>query len=300
MSRILVTGGSEFLGHNLIPALARQHEVFAGYLVNPPERISAAPVLIDVTQPDLLSRQFNAIRPDLVVHAAAMSRPDECEENPVKAGQLIVEGTGNIARACGRYSARLVHISTDLVFDGRRGWYTEEDAVSGISIYSNCKIDAEKLVLETAPASTILRVSLMYGRGARAHPGQIDLMLRGWRAGHSGTFFTDQYRTPLFAPQVADIVEALLRRADYRGILHAGGGERLSRFKFAELLAERVKARRELIRPGSMLDNKSAAPRGADCSLVSLRLERELGVKPVTCTEGLDSLVTDGYLQPLA
>ncbi len=298
MTRILITGGSGFLGQNIAPLLAQRHEVFAGFFTHPPEGISAS-TRIDVTRPDLLWREFRALKPDLVVHAASMARPDECQANPERARQVIVEGTAGVTRACNSLGCRLVFISTDLVFDGRRGYYTETDPTSGISVYADCKIQAEKVVRDNAPAATILRIALLYGRGTAAHPGQIELMLRPWRAGIPSTFFTDQYRTPLFAPVVADVVEALLLRPDFCGILHAGGGERVSRYEFAELVAERVQAPRGLLRPGSMWDSQAAAPRGADCSLVSKRLEAELGIRPMTCSEGLDVLLKTGDLRPL-
>ncbi len=298
MTRILITGGSGFLGQNIAPLLAQKHEVFAGYYTSPPEGIPAS-ILIDVTRPDLLSRELQALKPDMVVHAASMAKPDECQANPDRARQVIVEGTANVTHACNRLGCRLIFVSTDLVFDGGRGYYTETDPTTGISVYADCKIQAERLVSESTPEATILRIALLYGRGTAAHPGQIELMLRNWRAGIPCTFFTDQYRTPLFAPLVADIVEALLR-GDFCGILHAGGGERVSRFAFAELVAERVGASRRLIRPGSMWDSQAAAPRGADCSLVSKRLEEELGIRPMTCAEGLDVLLKSGYLRPLA
>jgi dTDP-4-dehydrorhamnose reductase len=299
MTRILIIGGSGLLGHNIVRPLAQKHELFAGFFKNPPAGISASPILIDITRSDLLSRQIGALGPAMVVHAAGIASPDECEANPDGARQLIVEGTRNVVRACGECGCRLVFISTDLVFDGRRGCYREEDSVAGINVYADCKIAAERVVQENMPSATILRIALLYGKGTPAHPGQIELMLWNWRAGISGTFFTDQYRTPLFAPQVADIAEALLNRPDFHGVLHAGGGERVSRFAFAGLVAERVNAPRELIRPGSMWDIKATARRGADCSLVSNRLERELGIKPLTCAEGLDLLVKSGYLKPM-
>ena len=300
MTRILITGGSGFLGHNIAPVLAKGHEVFQGYFRNTPSAASGMAVAIDITQPARLLEQFEVIQPDIVVHAAAMTQPDECEEHPEEARLLIVEGTRNVARACAACGCRLIHVSTDLVFDGRRGHYLEGDPVTGISIYSNSKIEAEKVVQEIAASATILRVALLYGQGTAAHPGNIESTLRSWRAGRPLTFYTDQYRTPLFARQAAEVIEALLARPDFRGILHVGGGERVSRFAFAELLAQRVNAPRRLLQPGSMWESKAVAPRGADCSLTSAKLQSELGIRPLTCSEGLDTLVRSGYLEPLS
>jgi dTDP-4-dehydrorhamnose reductase len=300
MTRILLTGGSGFLGQNMIPSLAEKYDVFVGYFAHVPPSVHGSPVAVDITRDEEISHCLRLIRPDLVVHAAAMAKPDECERNPREARRLIVEGTRNVARLCREHSCRLVHVSTDLVFDGRRGSYTENDPVGAPGVYAGSKVEAERIVQAVTPSATILRVALLYGFGTGARPGYIGRTLQSWRAGTAGVFFTDQYRTPLFAPQAADIIDALVTHPDFNGILHAGGGERVSRFRFAQLLAERVNAPAELIHPGSMWENNAAAPRGADCSLISLRLERELRIKPLTCSEGLDLLVGAGYLRSLA
>jgi dTDP-4-dehydrorhamnose reductase len=300
MTRIFVTGASGFLGQNITPALAARYEIFAGYLSHTPAPVHGSPVAVDITLHEELGRLFDLVAPDLVVHAAAMANPDECERNPGKATRVIVEGTRNVTRLCRAHGCRLVHISTDLVFDGRRGFYIEGDPVGAPGIYAGSKVEAEEIVREITPSATILRAALLYGRGTVTRPGYIESTLQAWRDGRPGVFFTDQYRTPLFAPQLADIIDALVARPDFRGILHAGGGERVSRHGFAQLLARRVNAPAELIRAGSMWDNRAAAPRGADCSLVSDRLERELGIVPLTCSEGLDLLAGEGYLKPLS
>ncbi len=299
MSRILITGGSGFLGQNIAPLLARRHQVFASFFRNACRASGENIFRLDVTSYVELVEQFRAIGPELVVHAAAMTNPDECEREPEEAKRLILGGTINVARICAECNCRLIYISTDLVFDGRRGRYTEEDPVCGISVYAGRKIEAEMAVQEIAPSATILRVALLYGQGTAARPGYIELTLRDWRRAQPVTFFTDQYRTPLFAPYVADIVEAIEAHPEFKGVLHAGGGQRLSRCSFAQLLAERVGAPAELVQPGSMWNHKAAAPRGQDCSLISRRLEQELGLRPPTCSEGLDLLVKSGYLKPL-
>jgi dTDP-4-dehydrorhamnose reductase len=120
-----------------------------------------------------------------------------------------------------------------------------------------------------------------------------------WRSGQAMTFYVDQYRPPTFAPQVADVVGDLLVHAELSGVFHLGGSDRLSRYDFGLLLAHQVGAPRTLVQPGSMWDTAGAAPRGADCSLVSTKIVQLLGVKPLKCSEGLEKMCRDGYLLPL-
>ncbi len=294
MTRILITGASGFLGHNLAVCLGRHHEIFAGYCTAPPDDGTGTPVRFDVADAGAVLGQTRKVRPELVVHAAAMSRPDECERTPDRALEVIVAGTRNIAEACARISARLVHISTDLVFDGKRGRYTESDAVHGISVYARAKIQAERIVSETSPSSVILRVALLYGVGSTSHPGSVVEIVRAWHEGRTLTFYTDQFRTPVFAPEIAEIVQRILEHSALRGVFHAGGPDRISRFELALALAERAGIPPELVRPVSMQDSQAAAPRGADCSLVSEKLRQSLGISFMSNIEALDFMLREG------
>jgi len=114
------------------------------------------------------------------------------------------------------------------------------------------------------------------------------------------TFYVDQYRTPTFAPQVADVVQKLLLHPESAGVFHVGGSDRLSRYDFGLLLAHQVGAPGSLVQAGSMWDTAGAAPRGADCSLVSTKIVELLGVKPLACSEGLKKMCRDGYLLSLS
>ncbi len=299
MTRILITGASGFLGHNLATLLSARYEVFAAYFANSPAPGRFAAVQIDVSNAEEVLTQVERARPALVVHCAAMSQPDECERMPERAIEVIVAGTRNIAEACSRISARLIHISTDLVFDGERGRYTEEDSVHGISVYARAKIQAERIVQSIATSSVILRVALLYGIGSTSHPGSMASTVRRWREGRAQTFYTDQYRTPTFAPQVADAVSRLASRPEVHGLFHLGGADRVSRFEFAIFLAMRAGVPLALVHPGSMQDAQSPAPRGPDCSLASGRIRDALGIRLLPCAEALDLMQRDGLLQRL-
>jgi dTDP-4-dehydrorhamnose reductase len=256
-------------------------------------------VPFDVTEREQLADQLTRLKPDLVVHAAALSQPDACEKAPDRAQSVIVGGSRNMAQAASEHGFRLIHISTDLVFDGTKGNYTEEDPVRGISVYSRAKIEAETMVRELSPGAVILRIAVLYGPGNPHNPGFVDSVMARWRSGQPMVFYVDQYRTPTFAPQVAEVVEKALSHPELSGVLHLGGGDRMSRYDFGLLLARQVGASRSLVQPGSMWDALGAAPRGADCSLISSRIGTLLGVKPVTCAEGLEEMVRGGFLVPL-
>jgi len=300
MARILITGASGFLGTTLTRELAADHDLVACYCAHRPTLERGEALQLDITRADEVDRRLRSLAPHLVVHGAALSQLDACEREPQSARAVIVEGTHNVARSARAARARLVHISTDLVFDGKRGNYSEDDPVRGISVYARAKIEAEAVVAGIDPEAAILRVSVLYGRGNAAYPGFLDTVLAKWRAGEPMKFYTDQFRTPTFAPQVADAVRRLIERPGGGGLLHLGGADRLSRYEFAQLVAAAVGAPANLVLPGSMYDAAGAAPRGADCSLRSEKIRRSLGIEPMRCREGLRRLAAEGRLERIS
>src|SRR5215510_4214127 len=195
MFRILITGGSGFIGSILGNSLSAKYDVFAAYL-NSRQPQSGMPLQFDIRDAEQVVRAFDITRPDCVIHTAALTKPDYCETRPAETHAVNVTGTRNVVDACNRLAAKLIHVSTDLVFDGKKGNYSEEDAVRGLNEYSRSKIAAEDVVLSESPGAVILRLSIIYGPRHAVHPGFLDEMLAYWQKGQAMGFFTDQYRNP--------------------------------------------------------------------------------------------------------
>ena len=182
----------------------------------PPEGLSGAWHRVDVRDPGAVEVALSGV--DAVVHTAyRQGGADEWSTN--------VDGSAVVAAASAR--CRLLHLSSDLVFDGTRGRYVEEDEVSPVSSYGRSKAEAERRVLAHHPAATIVRTSLIYG-GDEPGP-QERLALAGSR------FYVDEIRSPV---QVGDLAEALLELVglELAGPLHLGGADDISRYDFALLL----------------------------------------------------------------
>lgn len=215
MQRLLVTGGCGYLGRELVRrAPARGWEVRATWFSRPPEG-DAAWVRADVRDAEAMARAAKDV--EAVIHTAYRQGEGEWETN--------ADGSAAVAAAA-RHS-RLVHLSTDLVFDGTRGRYREDDEPAPVGPYGESKAEAERRVAELHPSATIARTSLIYG-GPVAGP-QERLAREGSR------FFVDEIRSPV---QVGDLASALLDvvELDLPGPLHLGGADDLSRFDFAVLL----------------------------------------------------------------
>ena len=204
--KILVTGGKGMLGRTLQRRLAPQHELFVADL---PET--------DILRPDSLGQAFRVCQPEAVIHCAAMTKVDDCESNEELAFRLNGMGSANVAKACRDYGARLVAISTDYVFDGRRaeGDYAETDFPRPQTVYGKSKLAGERSVLDILPNATILRIAWLYGAGG---PSFVHTMAKlGAQEGAPLKVVDDQRGNPTSTDAVAGAVAFLLGHPEITG-----------------------------------------------------------------------------------
>jgi dTDP-4-dehydrorhamnose reductase len=195
---------------------------------------------VDLADPVTTERAFAEARPDVILHAAAMARIVDCYRNPTRARTVNTEASALLARLAAESGARLVYVSTDLVFDGERGNYREGDEVNPLSVYATTKQEAETAVL-THQRNAVVRLSLLFGPSLLGLTSFFDEQVAALRAGRPVTLFVDEWRTPLSQAVAADCLVALAL-SDYSGVLHLGGPERLSRVEMGLRLADRLGA----------------------------------------------------------
>jgi dTDP-4-dehydrorhamnose reductase len=254
--RVLVTGGSGYLGRALVAAAPA-----AGWEAIPTRLTAAADgIRLDVRDAGAVDRMVAELRPDAVIHTAYL------QSGPAMRA-VNVDGAAHVAGAAGRHGVRLVHLSTDFVFDGELARpYREDDAAAPLTEYGRSKLDGELEVAARHPAALVVRTSLIYGGAA---PGHQERLVGDALAGLTDVaFFEDEIRSPIAAP---DLAAALLELAagDERGVLHVAGPDHLSRLEFARLLAAAAGRAGGSIR--SARSAGSAVRRPLDCSLDSSR-----------------------------
>jgi dTDP-4-dehydrorhamnose reductase len=233
---LLVTGGSGYLGRELVRRAGA---------------VGISSKDVDIRDATAVSRLFDSVRPSAVVNTAY--RQDD--------RATTFDGAVHVAQAAAAVGARLVHVSTDLVFDGEKGEpYVEEDEPTPLTDYGRAKAEAERAVIQAHPAALVVRTSLIYGG---QQPGPQERMA----ADPQARFFTDEVRCPI---QVGDLAEALLElaRLQQSGVLHVAGSDRLSRAELAGLLAGAP------VSTASIADSGLVRPR--DCSLAVDRARRLL------------------------
>lgn len=267
--RILITGGGGLLGRTLIAGAPAGVEVHATQRTSPvPAGARARPVeLSDDAAVDAL---FAEVRPEVVVHTAYGS---DFERD-------IVLATRNVAEACGRTGAAMIHVSTDLVFDGEDAPYAEGDPLSPITEYGQRKADAERLVRQLAPGAAIVRTSLIVRTDGQ------DATLAQLRAGTLPPAFVDELRSAIAAEDLAAQLWELatLPREGIAGIWHLAGPEAVSRFTLALLLAH-PHGLQGRVTPAL---NRTFTPRRPrDVRLLTTRADRELRTRARPIGEAL-------------
>jgi dTDP-4-dehydrorhamnose reductase len=255
---ILVTG-SGLLGSEVVKVLRREPgDVTGTYNSRPKEGM----VRLDVTDRDGTIRAIARLRPDVIVHTAAMTNVDYCEDHREEALAANAGGTKNVVDAARAMGSRVVYVSTDYVFDGARGMYREDDAVNPISFYAYTKLLGEYYVKDV-PGHVIARTSVVYGNARQNFASWVRDSLRN---GTAVRIFTDQYASPTLAVDCAEAIAALIKNGA-SGTYHAAGGERISRHEFARKIASFYGLDDGLIEPVTTEAMKQKAKRPRDSSL---------------------------------
>ncbi len=285
--KIIVLGAGGNIGLWVALGLAKSWEVVPVVHDYIPPQLSGA-VKLDITRTDDIVELFSATRPRAVVNLAAMADPDACEKNPALARRVNVEGAANVAHACAKVGARLVYYSSDLVFDGKKSLYTENDAPNPLSLYAETKLKGERDSLEMNPGMTaVLRTAIVYGKGSGKRPSFIESAVEKSRNGVGTLAFTDQYRSFLYVEDSAGAVAGIIDNK-LTGVYHAGGDERMSRYEFMLMLFKKMSLPQETLVPAKMAGIHGTAPRPADCSLSSEKLKRNTGWRPTPVEEGME------------
>lgn len=268
--RFLITGLNGLIGWNLFKKFRQTHEVTGTYRKFHPEFRDTPVFQIDPEREADMTGLIRELRPDVIVHAWAMCDLDLCEEMPHTAWKTNVEGTRVLLEAARRVPGlrKFVYISTDHIFSGDRGLYTENDEPSPKHIYGRTKLEAEKLVRNSGLPWMIIRPGLVIGKSLQGNKGPRDFLFARIRAGKPTHYFTDEWRSPVPAE---DLSEEVLRLScsPETGIFHVAGPRVCSRFELAFELALSHGLPTEQIHPRKRQEDRWAHIRPRDISLAS-------------------------------
>jgi len=292
--KILITGGSGFLGQYLNLELSKHHEILTLYFQDPRNCKEFSSLQVDIRYHEKLKHIFDSFKPEVVVHAASISTPQKADSLPAKTVfETNVTSTEYIAKLCSQQGSKLIYTSTDLVYAGYRDSYLKEDAkLIPISLYAETKLMGEEKIKSTFDNYIFLRTALMFGFGLNGSTCFFHQMYNKLKNNEKVKVFYDQYRSPLSVLEAARIINFLCE-SDIKGeIINFGGGERLSRYEFAMKLCKLSRFNINLLEKTSMYDFHNL-PHVADVSMnVDKLLSYRYKLKSVD--ESLAEIFIDG------
>jgi dTDP-4-dehydrorhamnose reductase len=268
----LVTGAAGFLGVNLGSHLdGRVHRVGVGRTGSPPTTHYDEWINADLADAAALALEVERRRPDVVIHAAAMASHEACESDPVLAELVNSQAVAVLSASAQRAGSRFVLISTDAVFDGARGHYSEADEPSPFSVYGRTKLAGEQLALMN-PDALVVRTNF-FGWSPSGRRSILEFFVNELEAGRGVRGFTDFTVTSAYAPALCGYLERLVRQ-HVTGVLHLTSPDALTKYAFGVATAEEFGLDAGLITAASA---DVHPPRNRDLSLDVSRAEALLG-----------------------
>ena len=274
---ILVIGSTGFIGSFLRRELQADGASASG---------SSDSTVLDITDSDSLRRIFEKGNYHTVINCAGMTGVDACERDPLAAFRANALSAGNLSEAAERYSFRLIHISTDYVFDGRKGNYSEADRPSPVNVYGQTKLYGEKMI--DLNNSIILRVSTPFGENVSGRKMTfIEFVLQKLMSGQPVDAAIDQITNPSFLPDILEFIKVAIDE-DITGLYHLGVVESVSRYSFCMDVARVYGLDQDLVRPVSIDDLGMIAKRPKNTSFNLMRVK---GIyKPHGLSEAIEKL----------
>jgi dTDP-4-dehydrorhamnose reductase len=289
---ILIVGGSGFVGQNLTRFFKLKNLVTVTYLNSllPSDLLETTKsIQLDIRDINTVLSTFDKLLPEVVIHAAGNKNVRYCESHPEEAYQTNALGTRNVARACHNVGARMIYISTDLVFSGTQGSYKETDLPLPSLVYGKTKLKGEEFALQELEDVAICRSGGIYGKNSP--------LLR-WLATELNSdriveCFTDVFNTPTYVENLAEMIENIIPKK-LTGVFHTVGRERVNRFEFFNTYASLFGLNVNLLSPAEAGDRRTKMLLQPDASLSIEQTIPRIGVNFNSVTEGFTRLQAAG------
>ena len=287
--KILITGAFGQLGRALSQNLSIKHDVIRTGRTIPKNQIGHT---LDIRDKILVQSLIDALNPDLIINLAAMTSVDGCELNPRLAREINIAGVQHL---CDAFNGKIIHLSTDYVFDGKNGPYSEISTVSPLNVYGETKLASERILLHKNPNHLVLRGNVIYGNDNLTQASFLNWVVNSLKDGQVISVVDDQINNPTWTESMADIISLCIQQ-NISGIYHWGDGNLLSRYDFALKIAEKFDLDQKLIHPISTRELNQPAVRPLMSGLKSNKLIGLLKVVQPTIDDCLNK-VRDKYTE---
>lgn len=287
--RVLITGAGGFVAGSVLLQFPKRDEMFAISRKKCPTILQDRVQWFTVDGADEKDyiRVVEDVKPNCIIHTLAMADIDACEQDPNRAKFVNVDITQALLEASERMGSRFIFCSTDTVFDGRRGMYTELDSPSPLNVYGWTKVDAERAVMKSRVPWVIARLSLVMGFPMLGIGNSFFVrMERCAQSGQPIPMPADEYRTPIDVITVGQCLIELAKYSDFTGIIHLAGNERISRYAMGIMIAREMGWDESLV-CSSVIQKGIRAPRPKDVSLSNEKAKRLLTTPFLNVVEGI-------------
>jgi len=288
---ILVTGSNGLLGQKIIYALRNKPGILCVSTSRGENRMREKEGYVyeslDISDKLEINRVMDKHKPDAVIHTAALTNVDACETRMTEARLLNVDAVGFLIEACKRHNSHLVHLSTDFVFDGEKGPYVESDAPNPLSYYAETKYEAEKNILNSGIAASIIRTIIIYGVVDDNSRSNVVLWaINSLRDKKTITVINDQFRSPTLAEDLAvACIQAAINKS--HGIFHVSGRELMCILDIVKITADYFQLDSSYIKSVSSAELNQAAKRPPVTGFIIEKAERDLNFQPHSFMDGL-------------
>ena len=281
MKKLLVIGASGQVGSALMKHLSEKNNVVGTYSSSNKKGL----VHLDITDEKEVSKLIQKINPSIIFHCSAAISIDFCEKNPDAARKINVDGTKNVVEAAKKIGAKVVYLSTEYVFDGRKGPYSETDNPNPINVYGKNKLEGEKVVL-SAQNSLVIRSTLIFSLGYDTK-SLLNVIVKSLKSGQEIKIVDDQITNPISADNLAEAISDLALK-NKSGIYNVASKERMSRYEFAIKAAKALGLNSSLIKPVKSAYFRQNAKRPLSCGLKIDKFLRNSKVKLLSLEEAVN------------
>ena len=288
--KFLVTGSAGLVGQNVVRDLVKQnYEVYSVYHDDKPK--NGIPINLDLTDFEKSKQVIQKIKPEVVIHLAAMTNVDLCETEKELAHTLNTKSTETLAKEAAKINAFFVYISTDYVFDGKKGMKNEDDVPKPLGYYGKTKLKGETSLNNLASNWAIARTSTPFGIHSKkkSFPLWVKESLESKKP---IKVLTDQFTSPTYVPNLSKMIIEIATK-QINGIIHTAGATRISRYDFAVVLAEKMGLDTTLLLKAKTEDMKWKAQRPKDSSLNVTKATEILNEKPMNIDQSLELFLSE-------
>ncbi|MFH1441039.1 MAG: SDR family oxidoreductase [Candidatus Omnitrophota bacterium] len=297
--KLLITGISGLLGNNLAYVFREKYAITGWYNSHKVIMPGVNSYKVDITDKQLIKEFLSEHKPNIILHCASLTDIDYCEKNKEETKRVNVEGTQNIVSACNNQDTKLVYISTDAVYDGKKGNYTEDGPVSPCNYYGLTKYEAEGAV--GGHRNHIIARTNIFGWNIQDKHSFAEWILYNLQRECSINGFNDAVFSSIYTMEFARIMDMMLDK-DLIGTFNLASGTSLTKYEFAMLIAEAFYKDKALIKPISIDDYPFFAKRGKNLSLNIKKLAKNLDIPLPTVETSVELFYNDynkGILQKL-